>query len=154
MFHLSPLVVSPEILVAKGGTMWARNGRWILPEMTDFHVAHRNLLHAVNLRHGTDGFTPPHQGRRAEDFFALKNPTASAANLGTKGQHATCRLPKPLSWLLLLLLLLLLCSWIIALLLCHFKNWIFVRRYLSHVITFWGEEFVEMKPKSRLSELN
>ena len=38
-------------------------------------------------------------GRRAEDFFALKNPTASAgfepANLGTKGQHATPRPPKP-----------------------------------------------------------
>ena len=37
---------------------------------------------------------------RAEDFFALKNPTASAgfepANLDTKGQHATSRPPKPL----------------------------------------------------------
>ena len=35
----------------------------------------------------------PSEGRRAEYFFALKNPTASAgfepANLGTKGQHAT-----------------------------------------------------------------
>ena len=43
------------------------------------------------------------EGRIAEDFFALKNPTASAgfepANLGTKGQHATSRLPKPLSGL-------------------------------------------------------
>ena len=42
------------------------------------------------------------EGRRAEDFFALKNPTASAgfepANLGTKGQHATSRPPKPLRW--------------------------------------------------------
>ena len=41
----------------------------------------------------------PSEGRRAEDFFALKNPTASAefepANLGTKGQHATPRPPKP-----------------------------------------------------------
>jgi hypothetical protein len=38
---------------------------------------------------------------RAEDFFALKYPTASAgfepANLGIKGQHATPRPPKPLS---------------------------------------------------------
>ena len=25
--NFSPLVVSPEILVAKGGIMWARNGR-------------------------------------------------------------------------------------------------------------------------------
>ena len=40
------------------------------------------------------------EGRRAEDIFALKNPTASdgfkPANLGTKGQHATSRPPKPL----------------------------------------------------------
>ena len=42
----------------------------------------------------------PSEGRRAEDFFAQKNPTASAgfepANLDTKGQHATSRPPKPL----------------------------------------------------------
>ena len=54
----------------------------------------RNLLHAANLRHGTDGFTSlPKEG-------ALKNLTASAGfeptNLGTKGQHATCRTSKPL----------------------------------------------------------
>ena len=57
MFQLSPLVVSPEILVAKVGTVWTRNGRLILPEMPEFHVAFKELLHAVNLRHGTDGFT-------------------------------------------------------------------------------------------------
>jgi hypothetical protein len=29
----------------------------------DFHVNHRVLLHAANLRHGTDGFTfPPKKG--------------------------------------------------------------------------------------------
>ena len=42
----------------------------------------------------------PPEGRHAEDFFAPKNPTASAgfepANLGTKGQHTTSRPPKPL----------------------------------------------------------
>ena len=42
----------------------------------------------------------PSEGRGAEDFFALKNPTALAgfepANLGAKGQHATSRPPKPL----------------------------------------------------------
>ena len=43
--------------------MWVRNGRWILPEMPNFHVAFRNLLHAVNLWHGTNGFTsPPKEG--------------------------------------------------------------------------------------------
>jgi hypothetical protein len=43
----------------------------------------------------------PSEGRRSGDFFALKNPTASAgfepANLGTRGQHASSRLPKQLS---------------------------------------------------------
>jgi hypothetical protein len=43
----------------------------------------------------------PSEGRRPEDCFALKNPTASVgfepANVGTKDQHATSRSPKPLS---------------------------------------------------------
>ena len=61
-------------------------------KMPDFHVTFRDLLHAVNLRLGTDGFTfPPKEG--------VKNPTASVgfepANLGTKGQHATSTPPKP-----------------------------------------------------------
>jgi hypothetical protein len=40
--------------------------------MPDFHIAFRDLLRAVNLRHGTDGFTSPPKGRRVEDFLALK----------------------------------------------------------------------------------
>ena len=32
-------------------------------KMPDFHVTFKDLLHAVNLRHGTDGFTsPPKEG--------------------------------------------------------------------------------------------
>jgi hypothetical protein len=50
----------------------------------------RDLLYAANRS----------EGRRAEDFFAFKNPTDSVgfepANLGTKGQQATSRPPKPL----------------------------------------------------------
>ena len=70
-------------------------------KMPDFHVTFRDLLHAVNLRHGTGGFTsPPKEGVLRIFFFALKNPTASVgfepANLDTKGQHATSRPPKPL----------------------------------------------------------
>jgi hypothetical protein len=49
---------------------------------------------------GQDDLYIPSEGRRAEDFFALKNPTASArfkpANLSTKGQHDTSRPLKPL----------------------------------------------------------
>jgi hypothetical protein len=38
----------------------------------------RDLLHAKNLRHGTDGFTSPPKEGVLEIFFDLKNPTASA----------------------------------------------------------------------------
>ena len=59
----------------------------------------RALLHAENLRHGTDGFTSPPKEGVLRIFFRPKNPTSSAgfepANLGTKGQHATPRPPKP-----------------------------------------------------------
>ena len=60
----------------------------------------RYLIHAANLRHGTDGFTSPPKEGVLRIFFALKIATASAgfepANLGTKGQHATPRPPKPI----------------------------------------------------------
>jgi len=35
----------------------------------------RDLLHAANLRHGTDGFTSPPKEGALRIFFALKNPT-------------------------------------------------------------------------------
>ena len=61
----------------------------------------RDLLHAANLRHGTDGFTSPLKEGMLRIFFRPKNSTASAgfepANLGTKGQHATPRPPKPIT---------------------------------------------------------
>jgi hypothetical protein len=38
-------------------------------KMPDFHIAFRDLLLAVNLRHGTHSFTSLPEGRRAEDFF-------------------------------------------------------------------------------------
>jgi len=45
---------------------------------------------------------------RADNVSALKNPTASAGfeplNLGSKGQHATPRTPKPLPYQLLIIL--------------------------------------------------
>jgi hypothetical protein len=79
--------------------LWARNVRKFCL-YAEFHVTFRDLLHAVQLRHGTDGFTSPLK----EDvlrIFCRKNPTASAgcepANLGTRGQHATSRPLKPLS---------------------------------------------------------
>jgi hypothetical protein len=58
-----------HLLAKPADTTWWRNrwnagekhGRWILPTST--YRARRVLLHAVNLRHGTDGFTsPPKEG--------------------------------------------------------------------------------------------
>ena len=72
----------------------------ILPTACYFHGKCRDLLHAANLRHGTDGFTSPPKEGVLRIFSALKNPTASAGfeptNLGTKSQHATSRPPKPI----------------------------------------------------------
>ena len=103
VFSLSYLhrQVSPtENLVVKGGTTWARNARWILPENARLLL---NIQGSFTCRKSTTWDKRlyfPSEGRRAEDFFALKNPRASAgfepANLGTKGQHATSRPPKPL----------------------------------------------------------
>ena len=70
-------------------------------KMPDFHVTFRDLLHAVNLRHGTNGFISLPKEGVLRIFSTRKNRTASAgfepANLGTKGQRSTSRPPKPLS---------------------------------------------------------
>ena len=69
-------------------------------KIPDFHVTFRDLIHAVNLRRGTNGFTSLPKEGVLRIFFALRNPTGLArfepANLGTKGQHATSRPLKPL----------------------------------------------------------
>ena len=97
--YLHCQVSPPETLVVKGGTTWARNGRRILPENARLP---RNIQGSFTCRKYTTWDKRlyfPSEGRRAEDVFALKNPTASAgfqpANLGTKGQHATSRPRKP-----------------------------------------------------------
>jgi hypothetical protein len=54
--------------------------------------ARKVLLHAVNLRHGTDGFTSPPKDVVLRIFITLRNPSTSAgiepANLGSSGEHA------------------------------------------------------------------
>jgi len=78
--------------------LWARNVQYLCLN-ADFCVTFKDLLHAVKLQHGTDGFTSPLK-EGALRIFCPKNPTALAwcepTNLGTKGQHATSRPPKPL----------------------------------------------------------
>ena len=83
-----------EIPAAKGGTTWARNSRWILPENSRLPS---NIQGSFTCRKSTTWDRRlyfPSKGRRA-----VKNPKASVgfepANLGTKGQHTTSRPPKP-----------------------------------------------------------
>jgi hypothetical protein len=45
--------------------------------MPIFHVTFSDLLHAVKLRHGTEGFTFPPKEGVLRIFFRPKNPTAS-----------------------------------------------------------------------------
>jgi len=53
----------------------------------------RDLLHAANLRHGTDGFTSLAKEGVLRIFSPLK---IRWLRLGTKGQHATPRPTRPL----------------------------------------------------------
>ena len=67
----SPRVSPRESTQRRKVELWARNVREFCLN-AEFHVTFRDLLHAVQLRHGTDGFTSSPKGRSAEDFFALK----------------------------------------------------------------------------------
>jgi hypothetical protein len=54
--------------------------------------ARKVLLHAVNLRQGTDGFTSPPKEVVLRIFITLKDPSTSdgiePTNLGSSGEHA------------------------------------------------------------------
>jgi hypothetical protein len=66
-FHhqASPRVSPRESTQRRKVELWARNVRKFCLN-ADLQVTFRDLLHAIKLRHGTDGFT------FAEDFFTLK----------------------------------------------------------------------------------
>jgi hypothetical protein len=70
-------------------------------KIPDFHVAYRDLLHAVNLRHGTHSFTSLLQEGVLRIFFTLKSPDGfgpglNPRTLGSKGQHNILKLEKML----------------------------------------------------------
>ena len=69
--------------------LWARNCPVILPKFR-LPRKFRDLLHASNLRHGTDGFTSPPKEGVLRIFFALKI-RRLRPYLGTKDQNATPR---------------------------------------------------------------
>ena len=59
----------------------------------------RVLLHDANMQHGTNGFTSlPKEDVLRGFFFRPEKSVFEPANLGSKGQHATSRPPKPLDW--------------------------------------------------------
>jgi hypothetical protein len=77
----------PEPSSSEAGEIWSLNFAY----KASFY-ARKVLLHTVNLRHGTDGFTSPPKEVVLRIFIALKNPSSSAgfeaANLGSSGKHA------------------------------------------------------------------
>ena len=81
-----PSPMTREILVVKGGTMWARINRKFCLRLR-LPRQFRDLLHAANLRHGTHGFTSLPKEGVLRIFSPWKILTASAgfepANLGT-----------------------------------------------------------------------
>ena len=78
------------------GEKWPTN----LAESSDFHAFFRDVLHAPNLRHGTDGFTSPPKEGVLRIFSPWKirrlRPGSNTRTWVPKGQHATSRPPKPL----------------------------------------------------------
>ena len=76
MFQLSPLVVFKRSYQPKVELHGREMADKFCLKMADFHVTFRDLLHTLNLRHGTDGFTSPPKEGVLRIFFALKNPTA------------------------------------------------------------------------------
>jgi hypothetical protein len=84
----------PEPCSSEAGETWVRNMAAEFCLQSIFFM----LIHAVNLRHGTDGFTSPPKKVVLRIFITPKNPSSSAgfepANLGSSGKHATTRPPR------------------------------------------------------------
>jgi hypothetical protein len=70
--------------------LWARTALWILLSNSEFQPIWRDLLHAENLRHGTDGFTSsPKEGMlRIFSPWKIRRLRVEPANFGTRCQHA------------------------------------------------------------------
>jgi len=70
--HQAPPRVSPRQSTQRRKVeLWARNVREFCLN-ADLYVTFRDLLHAVKLRNGTDGFTSPPKEGVQRIFFALK----------------------------------------------------------------------------------
>jgi hypothetical protein len=69
-----------------------RQSRDLGEKWRQFSLRNKVLLHAINLRHGTDGFTSPPKEVVLRICIILKNPSTSVgiepANLRSSGEHA------------------------------------------------------------------
>jgi hypothetical protein len=85
-------VISIQSHLAGSQETWVRNGGFEFSLRNISIHARKVLLHAVNVRHGTDGFTSPPKEVVLRIFITLKNPSPSVgiepANLGSSGEHA------------------------------------------------------------------
>jgi hypothetical protein len=90
LLFLSILMCPPEPSGRQSGDLGEKWRQFGLRNI--FIHAHMVLLHAVNLRHGTDGFTSPPKEVVLRIFITPKNPSTSVgiepANLRSSGEHA------------------------------------------------------------------
>jgi len=95
----SPRVSPCESTQRRKVELWARNVQEFCLN-ADLHVTFRDLLHAVKLRHGTDGFTSPPKEGVLRIFFALKirrlRPGANPQTWVPKASTLPLRPSKPL----------------------------------------------------------
>jgi hypothetical protein len=71
---------------------------FFLQNISSMH-ARKVVLHAANLRHGTDGSASPPKEVVLRIFITLKNPLSSARFEPSSGNHATTRPPKTTSYI-------------------------------------------------------
>jgi hypothetical protein len=86
-FAVSTSPTVRALLVAKGGTV-DENGVRQFCRNDAFSTPFRDLLHAANLRHGTDGFTSLLEGRRSEDNVCLFLTIVNFENISTLLLHS------------------------------------------------------------------
>ena len=72
----SPRVSPRESTQRRKVELWAKNVRKFCLN-ADLHVTFRDLLHAIKLRHGTDGFTSPPKEGLLRIFFVGLRPGAN-----------------------------------------------------------------------------
>ena len=96
--YLHRQVSPPETLVVRGGTTWARKWTVILTESCDFHAYTFGFFYMPQICDMGQTALLPFRRKACSGKIRKASDGFEPANLGTKGQHATSRPPKPLIW--------------------------------------------------------